>query len=458
MNKKPVLLFVVVAIIMFFIAYGLTSKDNITSELLLTKSSKPQISSEPSLVEEKEATIEISLWTFPVGAFVNEELVESFIDDFNEIYPNIKVNVRALDYASGDKEVEAAIEARMAPDVIMEGPERLVANWGARGLLIDLKSLWDKDTIANISAISPKVIDACRAPDGAFYEYPMVMTTHVMAINYELFKKAGALKYIDEKNRSWTVEGFVSAMEAVRDSGLVDSPGVIYTGGQGGDQGTRALVTNLYNAPFTDSDHTVYTINSNAGVNALELLQEMVESKALAHNPTIVASDELKMFATEKIAVSFAWNATNESYYASQVGFTPFAMNFPSADSIAELQGGIWGFAIFNKGKQDRVDAAKKLIRFLVDDPIQGKKSVMATQFFSVKKNFQNVYLGTKDEQKMAVYASFLANLGDYYQVSPEWTNQRIAWYEMLQKVFAGQNAKTAVDNYADSLNNYISQ
>ena len=84
------------------------------------------------------------------------------------------------------------------------------------------------------------------------------MTTHCMAINYELFEKANALQYIDEETRTWTTDNFVKAMEAVRDSGLAPVPGIIYCGGTGGDQGTRALVNNLYSGQYTNAEHTAY--------------------------------------------------------------------------------------------------------------------------------------------------------------------------------------------------------
>ena len=32
---------------------------------------------------------------------------------------------------------------------------------------------------------------------------------------------------------------------------------------------------------------------------------------------------------------------------------------------------------------------------------------------------------GTEDEARMGVYASFLPHLGDYYNVTPAWTEQR---------------------------------
>ena len=39
---------------------------------------------------------------------------------------------------SGDDQVTSAIEAGTTPDIIMEGPERLVTNWGAAGKMLDL--------------------------------------------------------------------------------------------------------------------------------------------------------------------------------------------------------------------------------------------------------------------------------------------------------------------------------
>ncbi len=390
---------------------------------------------------------EITMWTFPIGAFGDAATVEGFVDSFNAMYPDITVNVETLDYTTGDDQVTAAIEAGTAPDIIMEGPERLVANWGAKGLMVDLSDLMDDEAVADISAVSQAVLDACMAPSGEYYEYPMVMTTHCMAINYELFEAAGALQYIDEETRSWTTDDFVLAMEAVRDSGHA-VPGIIYSGGQGGDQGTRALVTNLYGASFTNDDFTAYTINEEAGVKGLTLLSDMVSNGSLTHDAGIAAADELQLFANGTSAITLAWNAANEATYASQAAFTPFAMNFPSDDGVAELQGGIWGFGVFDNGDQAKIDASKTFIEFLADDQTQGPISVAATGFFPVRASYGNVYAGTENEERMGIYASFLPNLGAYYQVAPAWPEQRTAWWNMLQQVFSGTDVQTATDDY----------
>ena len=74
----------------------------------------------------------IKLWTYPIGGWGKDETVQELISSFNAKYPDIKVTVEYLDYTNGDDQVNTAIEGGSAPDLIMEGPERLVANWGKK--------------------------------------------------------------------------------------------------------------------------------------------------------------------------------------------------------------------------------------------------------------------------------------------------------------------------------------
>ena len=84
----------------------------------------------------------IKLWTYPIGGWGNDETVQGLVSSFNAKYPDIKVTVEYLDYTNGDDQVNTAIEGGSAPDLIMEGPERLVANWGAKGVMdADRKSV-----------------------------------------------------------------------------------------------------------------------------------------------------------------------------------------------------------------------------------------------------------------------------------------------------------------------------
>lgn len=396
---------------------------------------------------------EITLWTYPIGSWQKEETVNGFIAEFNKQYPDIKVNVEYLDYTNGDDKVTTAIEAKNTPDIIFEGPERLVSNWGAKGLMVDLSDLWTEEATADISKTSEAVVNACKGADGKYYEYPMCMTAHNMAINYELFEETGALQYIDQETRTWTTDNFVKALETLRDSGKVMTPAIVYCGGQGGDQGTRALVNNLYSGTYTNADHTAYTANSAENVKALELLQKLNSEQALTFDPALQASDELQMFANGTAAMTFCWNASNEATYAEQVTFTPYAMNFPTDDGKVELCGGIWGFGIFNNGDEAKIEAAKTFIKFICDDATQGPASVQATGFFPVRASFGNVYAGTENEERMATFQTFLPNMGDYYNVTGGWTEQRTAWWNMLQEVGNGSDVQAAADKFVETSN-----
>lgn len=415
---------------------------------------KPAKEAEDTPAEDKAEApagdgVAITLWTYPIGAWGNADTVNGFIENFNKVHPDIQVTVEYLDYQSGDDQVTAALEAGTAPDLIMEGPERLVSNWGAKGKMVDLADLWDEDAMADIKATSEAVVNACQWSDGAYYEYPLCMTTHCMAINKELFEEAGAFQYINE-DRTWTTENFQKALEAL-DAHGVENKLIVYCGGQGGDQGTRALAMNLYSADFSNADHTAWTMNEPAGVKGLQQLVDWVDQGLIGYDAGIVAADELQLFANGTVAMSICWNASNEANYASQVAFTPYAVTFPSDDGVPELAGGIWGFGIFDNGDQAKIDAAKTFIKFVSDDKEQGPKSVQATGFFPVRASFGNVYAGTEDEDRMAVYSSFMPYIGDYYNVTPGWVEQRTAWWNMLQQIFGGKDVQQAADEYVEA-------
>lgn len=447
--KKLIALLLATTMTLTLVACGTETTDTATDTATDTTTETTEEETVEVEATEGDLTADITLWTYPVGSFGDSATVDSFIASFNEVYPGVNVSVEYLDYTSGDDQVTAAIAAGTTPDIVLEGPERLVSNWGANGKMVDLSDLWDDEAYADISATSEAIVAACQAADGSYYEYPLCMTTHCMAINYELFEAADALQYISD-DRTWTTEDFGNALQALSDYG-VTTTGIVYCGGTGGDQGTRALAMNLYSAQFTNAEHTEWTMNDAAGVQGLQQLVDWVDAGILESDAGIVASDELQLFANETAAMTFCWNASNEAAYASSVAFTPYAVSFPSDDGVAELAGGIWGFGIFDNGDANKIAASKAFIEFICDDEVQGPLSVSSTGFFPVRSSYGNVYAGTEDEARMAVYAEFMPYLSDYYNVTLGWTEQRTAWWNLLQQVFAGDDVQTAADAYADT-------
>ena len=405
----------------------------------------------PTMAMAEETTI--TLWTYPIGSWANDATVQEIIANFNAVHPDIKVNVQYVDYQTGDDQVTTAIEAGTTPDIIFEGPGRLVALWGANGKMLDVSDLWTEETTADILAAGSNLKNLCTGVDGNTYIYPLCMTTHCMVIDKAAFEKAGALEFINEETRTWTNEQFAKACEALVNAGY-SVPGIVYCGGQGGDQGTRALAYNLYNATFTNEDNTAYTMDSEAGVKGLQQLVDWVNAGLLVSDPGIVAGDAIALFCNGTTQMSFCWNAalleTNKATLAE--GIEPFAMAFPSEDGVPVLDGGVWGFGLFNNGDDAKVEAAKTFIKFVCDDPVQGPKSAYETGYFPVKASFGDIYTGTEREGN-ATYAVFSPYFGGIYQTTPNWTVQRTEWWNLLQRIFAGGDVATEAAVYTANSN-----
>ena len=391
---------------------------------------------------------DITLWTYPIGKWGDSDSVNELLADFNAQYPDIHVTVEYLDYTNGDDQVNTAIEGGSAPDLVMEGPERLVANWGAKGLMADLSDLWTDEQKADISA---SVEAACKSSDGAYYEYPLCMTAHCMAINKTVFEAAGAMQYVDEDTHTWTTENFLKAVQAVYDSGKTDV-GAIYCSGQGGDQGTRAIINNMYGGTFTDAAHTKYTADSAENIKAI---QALYDQDGINFDASINGGEEITLFRNGTLQMAFCWNIAQQTNSdngpagTTNNGDDILFMAFPTDSGDPQLCGGIWGFGIFDNGDDNKIAASKTFIDFMANSD-ETAKAVKTSTYFSVKNSLSDLYA---DDAIMSEYQKLMPYLGDYYQVVPGWAEARTAWWNMLQQVGSGADVTTAVNEFCTTAN-----
>ena len=391
---------------------------------------------------------DITLWTYPIGKWGDSDSVNELLADFNAQYPDIHVTVEYLDYTNGDDQVNTAIEGGSAPDLVMEGPERLVANWGAKGLMADLSDLWTDEQKADISA---SVEAACKSSDGAYYEYPLCMTAHCMAINKTVFEAADAMQYVDDDTHTWTTENFLKAVQAVYDSGKTDV-GAIYCSGQGGDQGTRAIINNMYGGTFTDAAHTKYTADSAENIKAI---QALYDQDGINFDASINGGEEITLFRNGTLQMAFCWNIAQQTNSdngpagTTNNGDDILFMAFPTDSGDPQLCGGIWGFGIFDNGDDNKIAASKTFIDFMANSD-ETAKAVKTSTYFSVKNSLSDLYA---DDAIMSEYQKLMPYLGDYYQVVPGWAEARTAWWNMLQQVGSGADVTTAVNEFCTTAN-----
>ena len=409
--------------------------------------------------------VEITLWTYPIGGWGNQATVDTLIANFEAANPGIKVKVEFIDYQNGDDKVNTALEGGTAPDLIMEGPERLVANWGAKGKMVDLSDLIDDTDKKELNAAA---LNACYGADGKIYEYPLVMTAHCMAINKTVFEAAGAMVHINEETHTWkSVADFEAAMAAVSAynaaNGDGEQVGAVYCVGQGGDQGTRALVNNLCGGTFTNAEHTEYTWGSDENVAALKKLYDM--KPIIKFDAGIAGGDEIALFYNGTLDVAFCWNiaqqlnpnTANTGAEKTASGDDIMFMAFPS-DETPRLQGGIWGFGIFNNGDEARIAAAKEFIKYFCDSAATAD-AVKAANYFAARSAAEGTDLSNvwADNAIMAEYNVLMPLLGDYYQVTTGWAEARTCWWNMLQQVGASDGSveaiSAAVEQYVNQAN-----
>lgn len=397
----------------------------------------------------------ITLWTYPIGKWGDEASVKELTDAFTAD-TGISVTVEYLTYKDGDDKVNTALSAGQAPDLIMEGPERLVANWGAKGYMVDLSDIMDS---TSQSEIYPSVLSACKDSSGNVYEYPLVMTAHCMAVNVDAFKEAGADKYLDLETHTWTTEDFEKAMAAMSSYYSGQTIGTVYCAGQGGDQGTRALVNNLYGGTFTNADHTGYTWDSEENIKALTELYNM---SGIKFDSSLVGGDEISLFYNETLKVAFCWNIAQQlnpnsantgegkTINGQQIAF----MSFPSETGTSKLAGGIWGFGVFDSKDDSRIAAAKQFITWMSNSS-HTEDAVRTASYFPVRDTVQGTDISKmwSDNQTMQDYSTLMQYLGDYYQVTAGWATARTAWWNMLQEIGTGADISSTVAKYNTQAN-----
>ena len=449
MKKRLLALVLAGAMALSLVACG--GGDTTTSTPPAEESKAPAVQSEAPA----EAT-EITLWTYPIGKWGDQATVTGLTDAFTA-KTGIKVVVEYLDYTAGDDKVNTAISAGEAPDLIMEGPERLVANWGANGHMVDISDLVDDTDKAEMN---PAALAPCYADDGAMYEYPLVMTAHCMAINKTVFEAAGAMQYLDETTRKWnSTEDFLKAVQAVYDH-TGSTVGAVFCAGQGGDQGTRALYNNMYGGTFTNAEHTAYTWDTPENIKAL---QALYDAEGINYDASIVGGDEIALFYQGVLNMAFCWNIAQQLNPNSagtgegktMTGDEILFMGFPTEDgSDPELCGGIWGFGIFDNGDQAKIDAAKEFIKYFCDSEATAD-AVKAANYFAVRDTAEGTDLTGiwADNAIMDEYTVLMPYLGDYYQVTAGWAQARTSAWTMLQAIGNGEDIAATTAKYAAEAN-----
>ncbi|WP_105096465.1 ABC transporter substrate-binding protein [Streptococcus suis] len=393
--------------------------------------------------------IEITWWAFPV--FTQEKTEDGvgtyeqkIIAAFEEANPDITVKLETIDFTSGPEKITTAIEAGTAPDVLFDAPGRIIT-YGKNGKLAELNDLFTDEFVKDVA--NQNIIQASKAGDTA-YMYPLSSAPFYMAFNKAMLKDAGVLDLVKD---GWTTDDFEKVIKALKDKGY--NPGSLFSNGQGGDQGTRAFLANLYSGSITDEGVTKYTTDSEQMVKALAKAASWIKDGYMMNGSQYAGGDDIQNFANGQTSYTILWGPAQNGIQgqlleASKVEV--LEVPFPSEDGKAALEYLVNGFAVFNNGDEARVAASKKFIQFIADDKEWGPKNVVRTGAFPVRTSFGALY----DDERMAMIDKWTGYYSPYYNTIDGFAEMRTLWFPMLQAVSNGEKeAEAALKEFTEQAN-----
>lgn len=453
MKKRFLALTLVLALsISMFTACGKSEKEADTT--VKTEETK-ETTEEAGTVEEDptQLSAEITWWNFPNFATIDDtagKYEEGIIAAFNEKYPNIKVNMEMIDFASGPEKITNAIQGGTTPDVLFDAPGRII-QYAKDGVLADVNSMFSDEFVADVN--NDNIINACKV-ESDYYMYPISSAPFLMAFNKQMLEKHGLMDMINlEGDRTWSVDEYKALITALKEKG--ENGAVVYCVSQGGDQGTRAFVANLAGTPVTDDALTQYTWNTQGGYDALQFLVDAVEDGTLLNGSAQDGTAAIEEFTSGRVSHTLLFSPGVYNNNKANMEFDPLFVPFPTpTGDNAALEYLIDGFCIFDNKDANRVEASKLLIDFICNDPVWGPKNVVQTATFPVRQSYGNLYA---DDENMTYLASLSKLYSTYYNTIDGFAEMRTYYFPMLQAVLAGDvDAKTAIDDFVAQANQSI--
>ncbi|MEG0616333.1 MAG: extracellular solute-binding protein [Oscillospiraceae bacterium] len=418
-----------------------------------TPAASTPVASTPAPAEN----VEITWWAFPTFAKVDDTVgkyEQAVADAFMAKNPNIKVKVEMIDFKTGPDKIATAIQGNTTPDVLFDAPGRIIG-YGKDGVLAPVTDMFTDEFKKDVN--NENLLKSCS--DGKdYYMYPISSAPFTMGVNKTLLEKEGLMDMVKtDGERTFTTEDFTKLNAALAKKGHKNA--IVFCSGQGGDQGTRAFIANLFGATITNADLTAYTMDTPEGIKGMQYCVDAVKNKTLENGITYNGGEAIEQFVSGAVTSCTLWGPAQAAGNAAKLkenGIEVLALPLPSEKGTPSLEYLVNGFCVFNNKDDAKIAASKELIKFICDDKEQGPKNVKATGSFPVRSSFGNLY---GDDADMAFYASMIKNYGTYYNTIDGFASMRPAWFGSLQAALTGEKtAEAAMKDFTAKANASIKE
>lgn len=399
----------------------------------------------------KENPITISFWNFPNftgdDEFAKGDYDLALIKAFQEVHPNVKVEYQAIEFTDGPAKLETAIQSRTNPDVVYDAPGRVI-DWASKGYLVPLDDMVDKSNLLEAAVTASSYEDS-------LYLYPQGVAPFMMGFNKGLLEEMGLVDMLplDRANRAWSVEEYEALLTAIHEKNADIAPAILFAKSQGGDQGPRAFISNLYGSWITNEEVTEYTINDANGVKAMEWAKQAYDKGLLGQGIALDAGASIEAFRSGLAASTILYSPGLYRPDMIAKKFTPVLVPYPNNSGTPELEYLVAGPCIFDNGDEDKAIASKLFIDFMINDTEWGIRTLKSTGNFSAKNGETGLY----DDAELVFAEKMSVYFGPYYNTIPGFAQMRTAWFPMVQGVLNGDaSPKESLDAFVEFSNNSI--
>ena len=398
--------------------------------------------------------VEITWWNYPNFTTIDGELgkyEKQMIEAFNKKNPKIKVNLEMLSFNGGPEKVTIAIASNSAPDIIFDYPGR-ITDYARQGLMAELSSMFDAKTLADTN---PTILQASKLGK-QIVQYPFNVANFMIAVNRTMFKEAGIENVLplNRPDRLWTTEEFTAALRAIKAKRPDVVPMIFYSKSNQGDQGTRIMAINLFGGEYMNGPMTEYQQNKGGVTDFLAWVNDGVKEGIIAKGGEAMTSgDAIDSFLQGKAAFTIIYSNVlkNTNKDKKTVAFDEAFLPWPTpAGQKPRLDAYIGSVGIFDNESKEKIEASKKFVDFMINDPVWGPKNLASTGGFSARTSVKSPY--TDAEANFA--ASMVKYTGRYYNTVPGFAKMRTFWFPALQKVMLGMSTpQAAMDEFVLNAN-----
>lgn len=295
--------------------------------------------------------VELDLWTIDDPG----EYHYVMADEFMAAHPDIKINVRTVQFEDMVNDLARGVATGDAPDVTyIDNPE--VALFASRGLLLDLTPYIEKSDIVNTADIFPGPL-ASVTYDGGIYGLPRGANTIALYYNADLYRAAG----LDPDNPPKTWDELYEAAKA-----LTDPENNVYGlafSANANEEGTFQFLPWLQ---MTGGDYN--NVNTEGGARALNMWKAFID-EGLASPDTLIRGqwDSTGTFNTGAAAMSISgpWELPRMS---SEAQFEFRAAMLPVPEEGAERASALGEGDNVILASSDNPDEAFMFLEFLYDN------------------------------------------------------------------------------------------